>query len=403
MSNYTIKVVDSNNLIASSVERQIESNAYYVAELLTRYIDWKGVLDIEIRIESAAASPYPAADGILPTLSQISWDGFNWSNDTLYESLTGIDKNSNIPDTGATIYLSEDGSIKNYGMPAWFDPSPAFDSKPNIPDGHFDFIGVLTHEIFHGLGVYAATKEWQALTIEKGGQLYFVGSETVELYGGPLPLSNDHYGNTNLPDNKVQSGLMFQWGLYDNNRLDIGRIDLAILKDLGHNIKSYDDLTLFELVDSRSTIDGTADDEYLFGDFRDNLISSGGGSDVVDGGAGIDTLILSNEYSSYRLNLSSEQSQLSGSGESISFKNIERLHFTDRNIALDLDGNAGLAAKITGVTLGAESISDAQHEGLMLSYLDSGMSVTQVMQIALDSVLGKNASSESVINLGVLP
>ena len=40
---------------------------------------------------------------------------------------------------------------------------------------------------------------------------------------------------------------MWQYGNYELNRLDIGRVDLAVLQDLGHQIKTYEGLPLFEL------------------------------------------------------------------------------------------------------------------------------------------------------------
>ena len=124
---------------------------------------------------------------------------------------------------------------------------------PNLPEGHFDFIGVLTHEVFHALGLYSVTWQWRDLVIENSGLSFFVGEKTSALYGGDLPLAasyGDHYGNTEYSENRVPSGLMFQWGNYYGNRLDIGRIDLAILEDLGYSIISYENLPLFDLIDS---------------------------------------------------------------------------------------------------------------------------------------------------------
>ena len=44
---------------------------------------------------------------------------------------------------------------------------------------------------------------------------------------------------------------MFQWGNYEGNRLDIGKLDLAILEDLGITIKSSQGLPLVETIDSQ--------------------------------------------------------------------------------------------------------------------------------------------------------
>ena len=292
MDDFTIKV-NTGSLIDADTENKISQSAKYVANLLSRYIDWKGVLDIEIQVKPASQSIDPA-NGILPALAQIDWIGSSWTNSTLQECLTGIDTDSNRSDAGCTIYLSSDGTIRNYGMPVWFDLTPAFDVKPNIPKGSFDFIGVLTHEIFHSLGFYGVTSQWQSFIFQEGNQFYFNGPTVKNLLGAALPLApgvgSNHYGNTNLIGNIVPRGLMFQWGNYYLNRLDIGRIDLAVLQDLGYKIKTYEGLPLFEMSDSDPNLTGTDGNEILFGNYQSNIINGLKGNDTLVGGSGDDTL-----------------------------------------------------------------------------------------------------------------
>jgi hypothetical protein len=78
---------------------------------------------------------------------------------------------------------------------------------------------------------------------------------------------------------------------------------------------------------------------------------------------------------------------------------IERLQFTNTNVALDLDGNAGKTAKLLGAILGAEGVSNKVYVGAGLYFLDSGMTYEELMQVALDVVLGANPSSSSVVDL----
>jgi Ca2+-binding RTX toxin-like protein len=292
MNDFTIKV-NSGRLIDADTENKISQCAKYVANLLSRYIVWNGVLDIEVQVKQSSQSPYPSVNGILPTLAQIDWTGSSWTNSTLQECLTGIDTDPKRSDAGCTIYLSSDGTIKNYGMPVWFDPTPTFDVKPNVPKGSFDFIGVLTHEIFHSLGFCQVTNQWQSLLFQEGNQFYFNGYTVKNLLGTALPLTpggGDHYGNTNLMENNVPRGLMFQWGNYESNRLDIGRIDLAVLQDLGYQIKTYEGLPLFELSDSDPNLTGTDANEFLFGNYQSNIINGLAGNDTLVGGFGNDTL-----------------------------------------------------------------------------------------------------------------
>ena len=151
---YTFALVDSGNLVSAPIEAQIAACANYAIGLISNYLSWNGTLDFVVDIRPDSQSPYPEADGIMPTVAQIAWNGSAWINQTLEECLTGIDSNAAAPDAGCTIYLAADGTIRNYGAPVWFDPDPGFAVDPDVPAGTHDFIGIYTHEIFHSLGFY---------------------------------------------------------------------------------------------------------------------------------------------------------------------------------------------------------------------------------------------------------
>jgi hypothetical protein len=148
MSQFTV-TVKGGGLIDSTTEKNIIQAATYVGNLLDRYIVWKGILDIEVQVKPASALTWSTANGLLPSLGQITWTGSGWTNSTLEECLTGVDTNTQLPDAGCTIYLGSEGTIRNFGSPVWFDPNPQFDVKPDLPKGYFEFISILTHEIFH--------------------------------------------------------------------------------------------------------------------------------------------------------------------------------------------------------------------------------------------------------------
>ena len=188
---YTVKISDPKDLIDSDTEKALELAANFTIELIASYIEWKGVMDLEVRIDDHTMSPYPNADGILPSIvNTISENDGEVHNLTLREALTGVDRFTDLPDIGCTIYLSSDGSIKNYGRPVWIDPAPSRESAPSIPEGQHDFIGILTHEIFHGLAFFDITSEWKELVRIENGISYFVGEKTVNLLGSPLPFTD---------------------------------------------------------------------------------------------------------------------------------------------------------------------------------------------------------------------
>jgi len=411
MPSYTINISDPQDLVSSDVESQLYQAGNYVAELIGTYVDWKGTMDLEIRVADHTKSPYPDVDGILPALGSVNWINGRWENSTLIEATTGNDQYPNQPDIGNTIYLSADGTVRNYGMPVWIDPNPNRFVTPNLPEGHFDFIGVLTHEVFHALGLYSVTWQWRDLVIENSGLSFFVGEKTSTLYGGDLPLAasySDHYGNTEYSENRVPSGLMFQWGNYYGNRLDIGRIDLAILEDLGYSIISYENLPLFDLIDSNPNVSDSQVTDYLYGDYQNNTIYTdlSDKGDFIDGGTGIDTVV----YSELKANFTWAKFVVDPTPESgiepwegwsfnqDSLKNIERIEFEDSKLALDLDGNAGITAKILGAFLGASGIERTDLVGVGLDLLDSGTTYESFLQAALDAVFGPSPSGATLVN-----
>jgi Ca2+-binding RTX toxin-like protein len=291
-NSYTFQIFDPQDLVSASIEASLGNCAQYVIGLIGRYIAWQGVLDFVIEIRPAQDLTWSDADGLLPSVIQPVWNGSQWINGTLAECLTGIDPDPGRADAGCTIYLGEDGTIRNYGSPVWLDPNPVFGIDPAVPAGMHDFVGILTHEIFHSLGFVSFTKEWTDRLSTQGGISYFTGANASALFGGPIPFQSgsDHYGYTQDPSIPISRGLMFQWGNYERNRLDIGRIDLAILDDLGHSIKTYDGLPLFELIDSAANLTGGAGADRLYGDYHANAISGGDGDDQIEGGAGNDSL-----------------------------------------------------------------------------------------------------------------
>jgi hypothetical protein len=172
-------------------------------------------------------------------------------NAAIAEMTTGVDPYPNSPDCGATVWLASDGTVKVYGMNPYYDPNPITYVPASVPSGTFDFIGALTHEIVHSIGIRNSVDFNRHLT-NIGGNTFFVGPETVATLGQPLPyVGGGHYGNTSLPDNPIGSGLMFQWGNYEGNHLDIGRLDLAILRDVGLSTKNVQGLPLVDRIDNQ--------------------------------------------------------------------------------------------------------------------------------------------------------
>jgi hypothetical protein len=247
LSAYTVDISDMRNLVSTSVEDQMRLAANYVMTNLSRFVSWKGTIDLKLDIQP----PNGVHDGITPAIMQTR----NGKNLTVQEMVTGVDPDPKAPDVGMTIYLGNDGTVKVYGMKAYFDPQPMPFVPATVPSGHIDFIGLLNHEVAHGLAFQWGTTNFSRHVINVGGNYYFNGPETVKTLGKPLPMSTfggTHYGNYLLPNNPIKSGLMYQFGNYGGNRLDYGRLDFAVLRDVGLSTKDLSGFPLVDRIDSQA-------------------------------------------------------------------------------------------------------------------------------------------------------
>ena len=143
--------------------------------------------------------------------------------------------------------------------------------------------------------------------------------------------------------------------------------------------------------DAANTIAGGAGNDRLEGR---------GGNDTLDGGEGLDTAVISAPRAGYSVAKSGAGYIVSGGATGTdTLTGIERIAFSDIDVALDVDGNAGVAAKIVGAVLGGSYVHDAAYMGLGIAALDGGMSASALMQAALDARLGPVHTSNEVVNL----
>lgn len=89
-SKYTIKITDTQSLLDQETKNLISKNADAVCTYIAGYVEWNGCLDLEVRILPDSES-WSSANGLLPALGSISWNGSGWTNNTLNEALSGID------------------------------------------------------------------------------------------------------------------------------------------------------------------------------------------------------------------------------------------------------------------------------------------------------------------------
>ena len=126
------------------------------------------------------------------------------------------------------------------------------------------------------------------------------------------------------------------------------------------------------------------------------------GDESIDGGLGIDTVIVSGAFAAFGIIKIASDYNLTdkvGVGGLDILTNIERLKFADKVLALDLEGNSGNAARLLAAVFGKDAVKNPTYAGIAISLFDQGYSKDQVSQVALNAVFGPNAKSKDVVSL----
>lgn len=146
---------------------------------------------------------------------------------------------------------------------------------------------------------------------------------------------------------------------------------------------------------------GGAGNDHMVGNDAANRLQGGGGNDTLDGGAGLDTAVYAGQWSGFVLGPAgtgftvSDRSPAEGADALIG---IERVRFSDKSLALDLSGQAGVVARTLGAVFGKDAVKDATYVGIGLNYAGQGLAALQLMQLALD-VARPGASHEAIVDL----
>ena len=204
-------------------------------------LDGLGTLNILVSVETAGVTR--AEGGPTVSVPQLTVNGVTvdtFGSDE--ELLTGTDPNGAAPD----IQISIDAGYLRDVM--FLDPNP---SRPSaIPNNRVDGIGVLTHEIGHGLGITGfrdpttgavggVESVWdQLVKINGDGSASFTGADAEQVYGGPVPVTTlkngeqyFHLGNTAADADA--SDLMNGIAYFEGHHYAISTLDVAIMDDLG--------------------------------------------------------------------------------------------------------------------------------------------------------------------------
>lgn len=174
----------------------------------------------------------------------------------------------------------------------------------------------------------------------------------------------------------------------------------AALDDTAHTLMSYD--RAGSVRSDYSPYDVAAL-QFLYGD--DGLGGAwgwGSGGQVLTGTDGIDTVTLKGPHSDWSLARAGSGLQFNATSAAQGtelLKDVERLSFDDRHLALDLDGHAGVVARTLGAVFGRDAVKQPDWVGIGLDLADRGDSDATLMQTALQARLGSSYSHETLVQL----
>ena len=147
---------------------------------------------------------------------------------------------------------------------------------------------------------------------------------------------------------------------------------------------------------------GGAGDDFLDGGPGGDRLAGGGGSNILAGGDGLDFAVFSNAKNDYSILMEEAKitvSTIAGATDPSNdeLTRVERLIFSNINLAFDLEANAGSAAKLIGAFLGAPGLRDAALVGYVLDLLDKGTTYNALLRTAVDTLFGDNPAGAAIV------
>ena len=169
----------------------------------------------------------------------------------------------------------------------------------------------------------------------------------------------------------------------------------------GNGTTANEFMTVFEDFQTPFSVDHSKA-EIIEGGTGNDILTGFGGDDTLIGEEGTDIATYRSHSAAYDLAKQSDDiwviKQMNGGQDGVDIlAGIERIKFPDISLALDLNGNAGITAKILGAVFGPESVSNQTYAGIGLNLLDDGISYEALMQFAINSALGTEGTNHAQV------
>lgn len=223
------------------------------------------------------------------------------------------------------------------------------------------------------------------------------GIKTLLLAGDPAANINterqSNYILLNDGTGKLYAGLHTQYSNYSN---DINQFIPLLNKDKSISFigvsKSYD---LYSLDISYNPTRDFNENISIVDRNNSKIIRTWAGNDVIydtnanlsstkiDGGFGIDRAVYSQAREKYSTLIGADGIHIKGAGLDDTLLNIERIKFSDKIIAFDVQGNAGQAYRLYKAAL--DRTPDPNGLAGWIKYMDDGSQLTSMAQQFIDS------------------
>ncbi len=204
---------------------------------------------------------------------------------------------------------------------------------------------------------------------EQGDDLLDGGGGIDWMYGGP---GNDVYVLSEVGDAVVE---------LPDEGIDSLIVDFSFSLALLPNVEN-----LSAGGTSPVTLTGNDSANVLKGGPGADRFIGAGGNDTIDGAGGLDTAVFSGPRADYTFAPGDTDFVIRdrvGNDGTDRLQSIERLVFSNANVALDIDGAAGTVAKLMGVVFGAASLKIPAMVGVGLSFADEGLTSSELASLAL--------------------
>ena len=354
-------------------------NNTHVPRLWAEDFNHDGFLDVIALNSLFGSDSYPVALQMLQNQKRF-----------FFEDKTNI-LSSNIPNyTDELDYELSFKSIDSSGINYIFSgkDSATYDRQSNYIIGN-DGTGklyVIFHDEFKSLNSY----------------LYSSAIEIIKASSYSQSIMESHFGNFHAIINKNNEiNFMGMIPSYQNvgTKTQVNYSIFYIETQINPSTYFKENIDIIDRNQSLKIRTWAGNDSFLDTNNNSSLVNS----TVIDGGLGIDKSIYSGNFKDYEITWMNSSTSIKSSKLNTNTKvndkliNIERLKFTDKSLALDLNGNAGTTAKILGAVFGKDSISNKNYVGIGLHFLDAGWSYDNLAGLALDAAGAK--TNDQIVSL----